>query len=135
MTLQPLTPTDVTQGLAYFLAPPDILLMSRYPHLQKPLATLGLILLALSLVLASFATKVWHLLLSQGLLYGLGASLLYNTYITWLDTWFVKRKGLAYGIFWASMGSCGAVMPFVIDWALPRWGFRRVLRAWGGLTV
>ena len=109
--------------------------MSRYPQSQKSIGTLGLILMVLSLVLASFSTKVWHLLLSQGILYGFGATLMYNTYITWLDTWFVKRKGLAYGIFWASMGSCGAVMPFIMDWALPKWGFRRFLRAWAGLTV
>ncbi|KAL9038093.1 MAG: hypothetical protein Q9214_005422 [Letrouitia sp. 1 TL-2023] len=47
-----------------------------------------------------------------------------------MDEWFIKRKGLAYSIFWAGTGFSGAAIPFLMDWALDTYGFRVTLRAW-----
>ena len=59
-----------------------------------------------------------------------GGALVYNPFIFYLDEWFVKRKGLAYGIFWAGTGVFSSVMPFIMHWALNRYGFRTPLRVW-----
>ncbi|KAL8999570.1 MAG: hypothetical protein Q9169_001659 [Polycauliona sp. 2 TL-2023] len=83
------------------------------------------------MIAASFATCTAHLILTQGVLYGLGAAMLYNPFIYYLDEWFVERKGLAYGIFWAGSGVGSSVVPFVMEWSLDKYGFRITLRAWG----
>ena len=61
--------------------------------------------------------------------------MVYNPFIFYLDEWFVKRKGLAYGIFWAGSGVGSSVLPFVMEWGLHKYDFRTTLRAWGVFTV
>lgn len=52
----------------------------------------------LSLFLASYSTKVWHLYITQGFMCGCGFSLAFVAGISVLDQWFEKRRGLAVGI-------------------------------------
>jgi hypothetical protein len=46
----------------------------------------------------SFATQLWHLIVTQGLLYGLGFLCIYYPMLSMLNEWFHKRRGTAYGI-------------------------------------
>ena len=96
---------------------------------------LGLALLILSLITASFAKRVVHLILTQGLLYGLGGALLYSPFIFYLDEWFDRRKGLAFGVLWARTAVGGIVVPLILEWGLERYEFRIILRAWAVLLV
>jgi hypothetical protein len=59
---------------------------------------LGLVLDCLALVAASFATHAWHVILTQGAMYGLGFLLLYYPLLSLLNDWFVENRGLAYGL-------------------------------------
>ena len=92
-------------------------------------------MIIVALVAASFATQVVHLISTQGLLYGLGASLVYSPFTFYIDQWFVKRKGLAYGVFWAGTGFCGSLTPTLMEWAINNYGFRITLRAWALVLV
>lgn len=92
-------------------------------------------MIIVALVAASFATQVVHLVLTQGLLYGLGASLVYSPFTFYIDQWFVKRKGLAYGLFWAGTGFCGSITPALMEWAINSYGFRITLRVWALVLV
>ena len=92
-------------------------------------------MLVAALVMASFATHVAHLVFTQGLLYGVGAALLYNPFMIYIEEWFEEQKGLAYSIFWAGTGFSGAVVPFLMEWALYKYGFRTTMRAWALFTV
>jgi len=83
-----------------------------------------------SLVAASFATKVWHLIVTQGLVYGIGFLVLYYALLSMLNEWFVERRGLAYGILFAAAGISGIGLPFLIEVVLKRWGLQLVLRAY-----
>ncbi|KAI0236686.1 hypothetical protein L0F63_002336, partial [Massospora cicadina] len=56
------------------------------------------------LLLSSFATKVWHLLFTQGVMLGVGGSLLTISTISAPMEWFDKWRGLASGL---SMSGCG----------------------------
>lgn len=58
-----------------------------------------------ALVAASFATEVWHLIITQGIFYAIGGSLLYSPTVLYLDEWFLERKGLVFGIMWAGVGT------------------------------
>jgi hypothetical protein len=59
---------------------------------------LGLTIDCLALVSASFATQAWHVILTQGALYGVGFLILYYPLLSLLNEWFVENRGLAYGL-------------------------------------
>ncbi|KAF2140411.1 uncharacterized protein K452DRAFT_310151 [Aplosporella prunicola CBS 121167] len=117
-------------GIMYFSAPIIHTILRKYPRLRRPSTIAGFVLLLAALVAASFATTVWQLLLTQGVLYGFGGALHYFPAIVYLDEWFVARKGLAYGIMWAGGGAAGVAVPLVLDWALRTYGARSALRIW-----
>lgn len=58
----------------------------------------GWITCSLSLIAASFAKGVCHLVLTQGVAYGIGFLVLYYPLLNMLNDWFIKRHGLAYGV-------------------------------------
>ena len=84
------------------LLPVAFVLLQAVPTLKLWAAPIGFVIMCLSLSLSSFATTTAHLILSQGIAYGIGASLAYAPTIVFMDDWFVRRKGLAFGIMWAS---------------------------------
>ena len=51
-----------------------------------------------SLVGGSFATEIWHLVMTQGLFYGMGVMIIYYPILSMLTEWFVVKQGRAYGI-------------------------------------
>lgn len=112
-----------------------ILILQRWPLYRRHVSILGLFTIATSLVAASFATCVAHLIVTQGLLYGIGGALLYNPFIFYLDEWFIKRKGLAFGVFWAGAGTFGVFVPLLLEWSLNKYGFEITLRAYASVAV
>ncbi|KAG0057404.1 hypothetical protein BGZ83_010863 [Gryganskiella cystojenkinii] len=70
-------------------------------------ALLGTAVMALALVLASFAHQVWQLMLSQGVLFGIGASLVYYPAIGAPSHWFDAKRGLALGLAVSGTGLGG----------------------------
>lgn len=81
-----------------------------------------------SLLAASWSKTAEGLLATQGVLYGISCLALYFPAVTYIDEWFVRRKGLAFGIMWAGTGTAGVVVPFVLQWLLDRWGYGITLR-------
>ncbi|KAG1086124.1 hypothetical protein G6F42_021115 [Rhizopus arrhizus] len=55
----------------------------------------GTILVALGLEMAGFSTQIWHLYLTQGVVFGTGASCIYVAIMGVAPQWFGKRRGLA----------------------------------------
>ncbi|KAF1817075.1 putative MFS monocarboxylate transporter [Eremomyces bilateralis CBS 781.70] len=104
--------------------------MKAFPKLRRPFAVIGLVILCLALGLSSFSQTVTHLIATQGLLYGIGGSIAYSPTILFLNEWFIRRKGLAFGIMWAGTGLAGVVLPFLMQWLLDSYGFRTTLRIW-----
>src|ERR1700759_5241785 len=102
----------------------------RWPHLRRPSVSAGLIIMCIALGASSFSQSVGHLILTQGVLYAIGGALAYGPVILFMDEWFVKRKGFAYGVMWAGTGVAGVVLPIVIQWLLSTYGFRTALRTW-----
>lgn len=110
-------------------------MLQRWPSRRKHVSILGLIMITVSLICSSLTDQVSHLIVTQGMLYGLGVSLLYNPFIFYLDEWFVKRKGLAFGVFWAGTGFAGSVVPLILDWGLSNYGIQITLQAWAVFVV
>lgn len=90
-------------GFMYLSAPLVFGVLAWYPKTKRPCILIGLITMCLSLGLSSLSTTVPQLIASQGVMYALGGALCYSPTITFLDEWFVQRKGLAFGIMWVSV--------------------------------
>lgn len=123
------------QGILYLLSPVTFTLLTRYPHLPKSCAFVGLALSVGGSLLSSFATTVWQMIVTQGVICGLGNGLVFSPTTLYLDQWFVRRKGLAYGIMWAGKSICGVALPFMTSACLDRFGAKTTLRAWTVVTV
>ena len=90
----------VATGLMYLLMPVYFSVLQRWPKLKEYSTWASLPVLAGGLIGASFAQTVPHLIGCQGVLFALGGNLLFAPTVTYLDEWFVRRKGLAIGIMW-----------------------------------
>ena len=122
-------------GIMYFASPAVIGFVGVFPQRVRVVSAVGLGVMLGGIVGASFATAVWQLILTQGVLYGVGGSLLYLPAVAYLDEWFVRRKGLAFGIMWAGTGTSGMVVPLLMTWLLEDYGFRTALRIWAVISA
>ncbi|KAJ4298865.1 hypothetical protein N0V90_004108 [Kalmusia sp. IMI 367209] len=122
-------------GIMYFASPLVIGFTGTFPHRVRPFSAFGLVVMLLGIVCASFANSVWQLLITQGVMYGIGGSLLYLPSIVYLDEWFIRRKGLAFGIMWAGTGTSGMIIPLLMQWLLDDYGFRTALRVWAVISA
>ncbi|KAI9726109.1 MAG: hypothetical protein M1834_009425 [Cirrosporium novae-zelandiae] len=119
----------VAVGIMY-LGAPLTCAVGYWPKLCRWSSTIGLGILLVSLIWASFSDSVIELILSQGLLYGIGGGIMYAPTVIYLDEWFDKKKGLAFGVMWAGTGTAGLSVPFLMNWLLTQYHFRTALRIW-----
>jgi MFS family permease len=89
---------------------------------------IGVVLEAASFIGASFATRIWHLFLTQGLCFGWGMGFLFVGSVGIAAQWFTTRRSLANGIAAAGSGIGGlmyslAAQAMIKDIGLP-WAFR-----------
>lgn len=85
------------------LLPVAFILLQAFPRMKLWAAPIGFIIMCLALSMSSFATTTGQLIVSQGVAYGIGASLAYAPTIVFMDDWFVQKRGLAFGIMWVSI--------------------------------
>jgi MFS family permease len=89
---------------------------------------IGVVLEAASFIGASFATRIWHLFLTQGLCFGWGMGFLFVGSVGIAAQWFTTHRSLANGISAAGSGIGGlmyslATQAMIKDIGLP-WAFR-----------
>ena len=123
------------KGILYLSAPITFAVLTRYPYLRKWCGPIGLALTIAGFLASSFVTQIWQLIATQGVLAAIGSGLLYSPTTLYLDEWFIRRKGLAYGIMLASKSFSGVVLPFATASSLQRFGFRNTVRAWSVVLV
>jgi MFS family permease len=90
----------------------------------------GLVAASLTMALSSFCTTVGQLIATQGILFGIGGCFAYCPSILYIDEWFVRRKGMAYGIMWSAAGFGGVLLPLLLEFLLTAYGFQTALRTW-----
>lgn len=123
------------QGILYLSSPFTFGILTRWPRLRRWFGPVGLALTAIGFLVSSFATKVWQLIATQGVICAIGSGLLFTPTTLYLDEWFVKRKGLAYGVMWAGKSITGVGMPFAAEASLRKFGPAVTLRAWSVAIV
>lgn len=94
----------------------------------KYMLATGTVLCSAALILASFATQVWHVFLTQGVMFGLGASFVSLPCIGAPQQWFSERRGLAVGISFAGSGVGGLVISNISMAVINSLGYRWALR-------
>ncbi|KAL2282895.1 hypothetical protein FJTKL_10270 [Diaporthe vaccinii] len=119
-----------TSGIMYLSGLPALVLNRMYPRLGRWSPMVGLLIMCLSLALSSFATTVTQLIATQGVLYAVGGSIGYLPCILYMDEWFVRRKGLAYGIMWSGTGLAGVILPLLLEYLLSAYGHQTTLCVW-----
>jgi len=120
-------------GIMYISAPLVMGMLQRFPIQGRWSPIFGLLIMCLSLALSSFSTTVTHLIATQGVLYALGGSIAYSPCILYLDEWFTRRKGLAYGVMWSGTGLAGVILPLLLEHLLTSYGYRTTLRIFASL--
>ncbi|KAJ3083219.1 hypothetical protein HDU99_000300 [Rhizoclosmatium hyalinum] len=79
----------------------------------RTMVGVGTTLMAAALVLASFCTQIWQLMITQGFLFGFGACLCYFPSISSVSQWFDKKRSVATGIAASGSGIGGLVLSLV----------------------
>ncbi|KAI1368391.1 MFS general substrate transporter [Xylaria arbuscula] len=118
-------------GLLYLFSPIALGVFRLYPRQVRYATPAGLLLVSLSLALASLATSTATLIGLQGVLYAIGGAIAYCPTILYLEEWFAARKGMAYGMVWSGEGLASAVIPLILQRLLAEYGYKTTLRATG----
>ncbi|KAH6854586.1 major facilitator superfamily domain-containing protein [Chaetomium sp. MPI-CAGE-AT-0009] len=119
-----------TLGVMYIGTPFVIALCRLRPRWARWFTLGGLVAASLTMALSSFCTTVGQLIATQGILFGIGGCFAYCPSILYIDEWFVRRKGMAYGIMWSAAGFGGVLLPLLLEFLLRAYGFQTALRTW-----
>ncbi|KAH7324859.1 major facilitator superfamily domain-containing protein [Stachybotrys elegans] len=99
------------------------------------LILIGSILHVFGVMMASISTEYWQILLSQGLVSGLGASAIFQPSMSCLFTWFNKRRAAAFGILSTGSSLGGIVFPIMVTNLIRRVGYPWAMRSCGFLLL
>lgn len=80
---------------------------------------------------AGFSHTPVQLIMTQGILYGLGSGLVFAPNMSLIDEWFIDRRSLAYGIYFACSSISAAIIPVVMRSLLARYSAKVTLVGWG----
>jgi len=116
----------LTWGGSIFVNP----LMARVKDPRK-LTLAGATLIGLGYVLAGSSHNIWHLLLTQGLIYGIGTCLLYFPVLAVAPEYFDAHRGSAMGFILSAAGLGGLCYAPVTRILLTKIGIRWTLRTIG----
>lgn len=108
---------------AQFLAPFSILIYQVVGH--RPLMVLGVCLQTAGYILALFATRLWHLYLTQGLLIGLSFVMVFLPATLIVPTWFDKYIATCMGIMVLGAGVGGLVFSLSLNKVMEQTGDQR----------
>lgn len=116
-------------GVSYLGAPLITPLIRRWLKYRTQMILVGWPLCIGGLIAGSFAERLGTLIFTQGVMYGVGFLIFYYPILTMVDEFWVRRRGMAYGLLCSASGASGAVMPLVLQASLRRFGYPTTLRA------
>ncbi|KFA62921.1 hypothetical protein S40285_09074 [Stachybotrys chlorohalonatus IBT 40285] len=100
-----------------------------------PTLVIGAALQLLGIFLMSVSRSYWHLMLTQGVLTGLGGGLFFTPSLALISTYFQKRRALAIGLATTGNSAGGMIYPLVVREMLPRVGFAWTTRTIGFINL
>ncbi|KAK2737777.1 hypothetical protein FQN57_007425 [Myotisia sp. PD_48] len=111
-------------------------LVTHLIHLYGNKVTLfsGVVIQTSSFIGASFATKKWHIILSQGVCFGLGMGMIFISCVGIIPQWFLRRRSIANSIGAAGSGMGGLVYSLAAGAMIPSIGLGWTFRVLGLLS-
>jgi MFS family permease len=94
----------------------------------------GVVLETASLLCASWASQIWHLFLTQGLVFGMGLGLIFIPVAAVVPQWFTTKRSLASGISLAGAGLGGAIYSLAAAAMIRNLGLRLTYRILGSIA-
>lgn len=95
---------------------------------RRPIVLVGILIITVSLFLASYAKYDWQVVLAQGISFGVGGILLNFVHVSIFSEWFDKKKGQAMAIVWTGWRVGALGFPLICQWLLEEHGFEQTLR-------
>ena len=95
---------------------------------------IGICIMAIGLVLMNFINSLWAYIVVWGIIVGFGGNLALTVAVEKvLSNWFVKKRGLAFGIRFALMSIGGVVAIPIVTWLVTEYGWRITNLIWAGV--
>jgi MFS family permease len=94
----------------------------------KYLLIFGTFFHVLGLMMTSLCTEYYQFILAQGICSPLGLNCIFQAGTNTIPTWFLKKRGLAYGIMAAGSGLGGIIFPIMASHLIPTVGFGWTMR-------
>lgn len=94
----------------------------------------GWVLCIVALVAGAFCESLVSLAVTQGLCYGIGIFILDVPTLLVLNTWFLRRRGLAYGTLFAMTDILGFILSYVANALLSRHGLKITLLVFAAIV-
>ncbi|EGG06476.1 uncharacterized protein MELLADRAFT_86626 [Melampsora larici-populina 98AG31] len=122
---------SLCSGILYCFGAILIPLMENQRWITKWGPTAGTIACAASCLGAGFCDKASHLILLQGILYGVGGAHVLPSYpcLAFLGEWWVDRRGFAGSVMFTGGSIFGLVYPPLLEWSLQKYGSRITYQA------
>ncbi|PVH97821.1 MFS general substrate transporter [Periconia macrospinosa] len=98
---------------------------------SKPLLLVGGFFHVFGLMMTSLCTEYYQFILAQGICSPLGLNCIFNAGINTIPTWFLKKRGLAFGMMAAGSGLGGVIFPIMASHLIPRIGYGWTMRTFG----
>lgn len=101
----------------------------------RKVALVGGVLSAVSLILTSYANSMIHILITFGLIGGVGFGLATACTLVGINSYFSKKKGQAVGLSMAGTAMGFMTMPQVVSFLLSEYDFRSALLILGAVSL
>ena len=108
---------------------------NKYAKWRKACSIVGTVISVGSIVLSAFATSIWQLVITQGVFQAFGSTLLYSSTTIFVDEWFFRRKGFAYGVMLSAKSAVGVGGPLMFGGLLSKAGFANTLLIWAAIIT
>eukprot|EP00092_Neocalanus_flemingeri_P039693 GFUD01043225.1.p1 GENE.GFUD01043225.1~~GFUD01043225.1.p1 ORF type:complete len:450 (+),score=115.12 GFUD01043225.1:98-1447(+) len=120
-------------GVYGFSSPVVARIINKYGE-RRP-CMVGAVISAAGLLVASYATGIWTLLLGYSVITGLGFGLMYLPSVVIVSKHFLVRRSLATGIVLCAAGVGTFIMAPLAQLMMEQWGWRGSMRGLAGLCL
>ncbi|KAF4455584.1 hypothetical protein F53441_2108 [Fusarium austroafricanum] len=100
-----------------------------------PTFLVGSALQLIGIFMMSLSTAYWHLMITQGVITGIGGGIIFAPSLALVATYFEKRRGIAIGLVTTGNSLGGTVYPLVVRALLPKIGMPWTSRVLGFINL
>ncbi|KAF1973027.1 MFS general substrate transporter [Bimuria novae-zelandiae CBS 107.79] len=104
-------------------------------HGPKYMIVAGTFFHVFGLMMTSLCKEYYQFILAQGICSPLGLNCIFNAAVSSLPTWFLKKRGLAYGVTAAGSGLGGVLFPIMASHLIPQIGFGWTMRTFAFIIL